>query len=72
MVFADTGVLDTVGRITTGVGLELKRTRHLRPLVFNGFIFAISALSFAAPFLSSFAQFGVLFALFGFLTGMEF
>ncbi|XP_070177130.1 uncharacterized protein [Littorina saxatilis] len=63
------GVLDTIGRITTGVVLELKHVRHFRPIVFNGFIFAICALLAAVPFLSTFVQFGVAFALFGFLTG---
>ena len=64
-------MVDTIGRITIGVGLELKQTRHFRPWVFNGLIFAICALSFVAPFLSSFAEFGVVFALFGFCTGID-
>ncbi|XP_025112475.1 LOW QUALITY PROTEIN: monocarboxylate transporter 4-like [Pomacea canaliculata] len=44
------GVADTVGRVLTGVVLELSIVRPYRPMAFSSFLFAIGALAFASPF----------------------
>ncbi|KAK7471581.1 hypothetical protein BaRGS_00035744 [Batillaria attramentaria] len=63
------GILDTIGRVTSGVVLGLRPLQRLRSVFFNAFVFLLCALLFVVPSLSSFPEFVAVFGMFGMLTG---
>ncbi|KAL8559770.1 hypothetical protein ACOMHN_030106 [Nucella lapillus] len=63
------GVLDTIGRISSGFILETDCLRPFRPIVYNSVVFVIMGLSVLSPFMRNFVEFAVLFGFYGMLTG---
>ncbi|KAL8559816.1 hypothetical protein ACOMHN_030152 [Nucella lapillus] len=63
------GVLDTIGRISSGFILDTDCLRPFRPIVYNSVVFVIMGLSVLSPFMRNFVEFAVLFGLYGMLTG---
>lgn len=63
------GAFDTFGRIATGFIMDLKPMRPLRPYFFTMLLFIIAGASLIIPSLTTFASFGIVCAVYGFMTG---
>ncbi|XP_069121010.1 monocarboxylate transporter 12-like [Argopecten irradians] len=63
------GIFDTVGRLASGVILDVERVKKFRMLVYNSALFLLSSLTFVLAYITSFIQLAVIAALYGLLIG---
>lgn len=68
-VMSVAGVFDTVGRISSGFILNIKRLRNVRKVLYNIVMFLLSFVIFFLPFTVTFFEFCVVAAVFGLLIG---
>lgn len=65
-----TGVMDGIGRITSGIVLDLKRVKPYRIYVYNSVMFFVGAVSFLIPNLTNYMILAIVCGIYGFLIGL--
>lgn len=68
-VMSVAGVFDTIGRISSGFILNIKRLRKFRKVLYNIVMFLLSFVIFVLPFTVTFIEFCAVAAVFGLLIG---
>ncbi|XP_060085060.1 monocarboxylate transporter 12-like [Ylistrum balloti] len=68
-VLSIAGIFDTIGRLASGVVLDVERVKRFRMLVYNSALFLLSTLTFALAYIETFVQLAVIAALYGLLIG---
>lgn len=68
-VLSVAGVFDTIGRITSGVVLDIKRVKKFRMLVYNSALFMLSILTFLLAYVTELWQLLAIATLYGLLIG---
>lgn len=64
------GVMDGVGRITSGIILDFKRMKPYRLNIYNYVMFFVGAVSFIIPNLTEFLPLAIVCGIYGFLIGL--
>ncbi|XP_021365486.1 monocarboxylate transporter 12-like [Mizuhopecten yessoensis] len=63
------GIFDTIGRLVSGVVLDVERVKKFRMLVYNSAVFLLSTLTFVLAYVTTFVQLAIIAALYGLLIG---
>ncbi|XP_033729487.1 monocarboxylate transporter 12-like isoform X1 [Pecten maximus] len=68
-VLSIAGIFDTVGRLASGVVLDMERVKRFRMLVYNSALFLLSTLTFALAYVTTLTELSAVAAMYGLLIG---
>lgn len=69
-ILSISGLFDILGRLGSGVILNLKKIKPFRMIIYNTAMFLLGILSFTLPLSSSFIELSIIGAFYGLLTGI--
>jgi MCP family monocarboxylic acid transporter-like MFS transporter 13/MCP family monocarboxylic acid transporter-like MFS transporter 12 len=64
-----TGAFDGIGRVLSGIILDLKRVKRFRVYIYNFVMFLVGGMSFVIPFVKSYIPLCVVCGVYGILLG---